>query len=105
MKAYIQTDKYGNYYNVNAYIANEGFQTLGWETQKYFTIDEITDNNPENIIVGGIGNVRKRLNKFGIEKPEIEIDYPKELEKYLGRKVWSSTIEEIFNYDQNWNVF
>ncbi|MBF4488089.1 hypothetical protein [Flavobacterium sp. CSZ] len=53
MKAYIQTDKSGNYYNVNAYVANEGFQTLGWETEKYFSVDEITDNDPESLIVGG----------------------------------------------------
>ena len=105
MKAYIQTDKYGNYYNVNAYVANDGFQTLGWETEKYFSVDEITDNDPESLIVGGIGNVRKRLKQLGIERPSNEIDYPKELEKYLGRKVWASTIEEIFYNDQNWNVF
>lgn len=105
MKAYIQTDKSGNYYNVNAYVANEGFQSLGWETEKYFLIDDITDNNPESLVVGGIGNVRKRLEKFGIERPSNEIDYPQELEKYLGRKVWVSTIEEIFADEQNWNVF
>jgi hypothetical protein len=105
MKAYIQTDKSGNYYNVNAYVANEGFQTLGWETEKYFSVDEITDNDPESLIVGGIGNVRKRLEKFGVERPSNEIDYPKELEKYLGRKVWVSTIEEIFRDEQKWNIF
>lgn len=105
MKAYIQTDKYGNYYNVNAYVANEGFQSLGWETQKYFTVDEIEDLDPESLIVGGIGNVRKRLKQFGIEKPLSEIDYPKDLEKYLGRKVCTSTIEEIIKDDQNWNIF
>jgi hypothetical protein len=105
MKAYIQTDKFGNYYNVNAYVANDGFQTLGWETEKYFSIDDILDNDPESLVVGGIGNVRKRLEKFGIERPSNEIDYPKELEKYLGRKVWASTIEEVFKDEQNWNVF
>jgi ATP-grasp domain, R2K clade family 3 len=105
MKAYIQTDKFGNFYNVNAYIANDGFQTLGWETTKYFSIDEIIDNDPESLIVGGIGNVRKRLKQVGIESSSDELDYPKELEKYLGRKVWASTIEEIFNDDQHWNIF
>lgn len=105
MKAYIQTDKTGNFYNVNAYVANDGFQTLGWETQKYFSIDEITDNDPETLIVGGIGNVRKRLKQFGIDRPSNEIDYPKELEKYLGRNIWASTIEEIFDNNKNWNVF
>jgi hypothetical protein len=105
MKAYIQTDKFGNYYNVNAYVANNGFETLGWETKKYFSVDEIIDNDPETLIVGGIGNVRKRLKQLGIDKPLNEIDYPKELEKYLGRKVWASTIEELFNNEQNWNIF
>jgi hypothetical protein len=105
MKAYIQADKSGNFYNVNAYVANEGFQTLGWETEKYFSVDEIKDNDPESLIVGGIGNVRKRLEKFGVERPSNEIDYPKELEKYLGRKVWVSTIEEIFRDEQKWNIF
>ncbi len=105
MKVYIQTDKIGNFYNVNAFIANEGFELLGWETQKYFLIDEITDKNPETLVVGGIGNVRKRLKHLGIDKPLNEIDYPAELTNYLGRKVWTSTIEELFDNEQNWNVF
>jgi hypothetical protein len=105
MKAYIQTDKTGNFYNVNAFIANEGFELLGWETQKYFSVDEITDNDPETLIVGGIGNVRKRLQSLGIDKPITEIDYPLELTKYLGRKVWASTIEELFDNEKDWNVF
>lgn len=105
MKAYIQTDKDGNFYNVNAYLANEGFTLFGWETQKFVSIDEIEDNNPEDILVGGIGNVRKRLEKLGISRPNVEIDYPPELEKYLGRKVWASTVEEIFNQEDNWNIF
>lgn len=105
MKAYIQTDKYGNYYNVNAYIANEGFTTLGWETAKYFEVANIPDLDPECLVVGGINNVKNRLVRLGINYPKHEIDYPKELEKYLGRKVWATTIEEIFNNEANWNVF
>ena len=105
MKAYIQTDNTGNFYNVNAFIANEGFELLGWETQKYFSVDEIADNDPEILIVGGIGNVRKRLQILGIDKPLTEMDYPAELTKYLGRKVWATTIEELFDNEKNWNVF
>jgi ATP-grasp domain, R2K clade family 3 len=95
MKAYIQTDKSGNYFNVNAYVANDGFQTLGWETEKYFSVDDIQDNDPAHLVVGGIGNVRKRLVQLGIERTLGEIDYPEELRKYLGRKVWVSTIEDL----------
>lgn len=105
MKAYIQTDKLGSFYNVSAYVANDGFQTLGWETQKYVSADEITDPDPEIVVVGGIGNVRKRLSQVGIERPSVEINYPQELQKYLGRKVWASTLEEVFRNEENWNVF
>jgi hypothetical protein len=105
MKAYIQTHKSGDFYNVNAFVANDGFTTLGWETVKYSSIDEMTDLDPEHLIVGGIANVRKQLARLGINSPAHEIDYPHELETYLGRKVWASTIEEIVENQQNWNVF
>lgn len=105
MKVYIQTDQSGIFYNVNAYVAYDGFKQLGWEILKYFSIEEIADSDPETVVVGGIGNVRKRLYQFGIEKPTAEIDYPAELEKYLGRKVWVSTIENLIKDDKNWNIF
>lgn len=105
MRAYIQTNKDGNYYNVSAYVANEGFVALGWETIKYFSVEEIQDNDPESLTVGGIGNVRSRLAVLGVELAVQEIDYPAELTKYLGRKVWVSTIEEVFKQENNWNIF
>lgn len=105
MKAYIQIDNLGDFHNLNAFIAYRGFQTLGWETERFYSIDEITEYDPENLVVGGIGNVRKRLEQLGIPGPLNEIDYPKELEKYLGRKIWISTIDEVFKNEQNWNVF
>ena len=105
MKAYIQTDKSGNYFNVSAYVANEGFQTLGWETETFFSIEDITDTEPEHLIVGGIGNVRKRLEKLGFKSPLNQTDYPKKLEKYLCRKIWVSTTEDIFENENLWNIF
>lgn len=97
MKAYIQTDKNGEFYNVNAFVAFEGFKNFGYETEKFFDVDEISDNNPENIVVGGIGNVRKRLQNLNIIRPNKEIDYPEELKSFLKRKIWESTINEVFN--------
>jgi hypothetical protein len=105
LKAYIQTDRQGNLYNVNAFLANEGFMTLGWETAKYFSVEDITDKDPEPVVVGGIGNVRKRLAALGITGPEQEIDYPEELTKYLGRKVWASTVEEVLADPAARNIF
>lgn len=78
MKAYIQTDKNGEFYNVNAFVAYEGFRNFGFETEKFMDADEISDRNPEHIIVGGIGNVRK---------------------------VWESTINTIFKDKNSRNIF
>ncbi|SFN51238.1 protein of unknown function [Paenimyroides ummariense] len=104
MKAYIQTDKSGEFYNVNAFIANEGFKHFGFETEKFYRIEEINDKNPENVIVGGIGNVRKRLEILGITRNQNEIDYPIELQKYLGRRIWKSTLETVLA-EQKFNIF
>lgn len=105
MRVYIQTDKKGEFFNINAFVAFKGFEFLGWEICKFFDADDIKDNDPEIIIVGGIGNVRKRLVNVGIKRNAQEIDYPGELKKYLGRNVWSSTLHDVFQNEQNWNIF
>lgn len=104
MKAYIQTDQSGEFYNVNAFVAYEGFRNFGFETEKFFDADEISDKNPEHILVGGIGNVRKRLQSLNIIRSKNEIDYPEELHSFLKRNVWESTINEVYR-NGNWNVF
>ncbi len=104
MKVYIQTDKNREFYNVNAFIAYEGFKHFGFEIEKYFNVETIKDNNPENIIVGGIGNVRRGIELLGFKRNQQEIDYPQELEKYLKRKIWKSTLEEVLKQKQ-FNVF
>lgn len=105
LKAYIQTDAAGDYYNVNAFVANEGFKTAGWQTEKYVSADEIPDLNPSHVVVGGIGNVRKRLALLGIARPVGEIDYPAELQSYLGRNIWSTTLEALLKDEHLWPVF
>lgn len=105
MRAYIQTDLNGDFYNVNAFVAKEGFAALGWETLKYSEANDISDHNPEDVVVGGIGNVRKRLEILGIERTQGEIDYPDALRNYLGRKVWATTVQELLRDKDQWNVF
>lgn len=94
MKAYIQTDENGDYYNVNAYVASVGFKSLGFEVIKYFDANEVDDKEKDAIFVGGVGNIRKRLKNLDIEIPD-EIEYPEYLEKFLNRKIWSSTLKEV----------
>ncbi|MCX7748084.1 MAG: hypothetical protein N2645_14550 [Clostridia bacterium] len=54
----MQINKNGDFYNVNSFVANEGFISLGWETFKFYDIKEIRDKSPKDIVVGGIGNIR-----------------------------------------------
>lgn len=105
MKAYIQTDKNGEFYNVNAFLAYEGFKNFGFETEKFFDADDIKDLNPENIVVGGIGNVRKRLLNLGIKRSKEEIDYPEELKPFLKRKIWESSVNTLYQDKSIRNIF
>lgn len=99
MKVYIQTDEAGEFYNVNAYVAATGFKSLGFEVHKYIDADEVSDKDPSSIFVGGVGMVRKRLSCLGIEKPD-EKEYPAELQHFLNRKVWTSTLNELIQNEQ-----
>jgi hypothetical protein len=106
MKAYIQTDAQGNFHNVNAFVANEGFVGFGWEIIKFERVAEIAaDTDHETVLVGGIGSVRKRLLQLGLQPTTQEIDYPAELQLYLGRKVWATTLEDLFAQPDQWNIF
>ena len=85
MKVYIQSDKNNIPKNVNFMNAYQGFFEMGFEIVHYQTTAQLRDSNREDVIVGGIGAVKSRLYDFGITAPDI--DYPQELNKYLGRKV------------------
>lgn len=64
--------------------------------------EELIENKhtKEELIVSGIGMIKRRLKDFGIDCTTI--NYPKELEKYLGRR---STINEIANTSTAWPIF
>ncbi len=105
MKVYIQVNKNNEFFNVNAYVANAGFLHLGYEVVKYFTYKDIEDAIPEDIVVGGIANVRGHLKRLGFVQNKEEIDYPKELKNYFGRKIWSDNLQNVFNDESQRNIF
>ncbi len=105
MKAFIQTDKLGEFYNVNAFVAYIGFKHLGFEIEKFHQVEDISDLDPESIVVGGVGTVRKQLIKLGIDLPKEELEYPEELTGYFGRKIWSTTLNHLRNHEVAWNIF
>lgn len=103
MQVYIQTNEKGDFFNVNAYVAAEGFEFLGWEVLRYKEVAEIENRDPSVVFVGGIGNVRKRLAQLGIAH-DYELEYPAPLRPFLNRHVWESTLETL-KQQSTWNVF
>lgn len=103
MKVYIQCDKTGMPYNVNAYGAMRGFQQMGFETVLYYAPEEIKDSQRKDVIVGGVGRVKSRLEQLEILIEDI--DYPQELERFYGRKIWKTDVQEIIHHAELWPVF
>ncbi|MDD6395451.1 MAG: ATP-grasp domain-containing protein [Firmicutes bacterium] len=103
MRVFVQCGSDGLPRSYNFFIAYKGFEEMGFEMIRFHTYDELKQSNPEDIIVGYVDTVRKRLLDFGITAPEM--DYPPELEKYLGRKIWKSKIDTINSNPELWPVF
>lgn len=103
MKVYIQSKENGIPHNDNFYSAYEGFLGMGFEVIPFWTPEQLSLAEREDIAVGYVGTVRRRLYELGITAPEM--DYPEPLKKYLGRKVWPSTINTVSNNPELWPVF
>lgn len=103
MKVYIKAGfdgmpKTGNFFN-----AYQGFREMGIETVLFRERTELLTSQKEDIVVGYVDTVRNRLLDFGITTPDM--DYPKELEGYLGRKIWTSQINYVNAHPELWPLF
>lgn len=103
MKVYIQTKPNGIFYSHICYGAYEGFYEMGFEIVPFYDFSELKSSNIEDVVVSSVNRVRGRLYEFGIITPEM--DYPESLQKYLGRKIWPSTINTINTHPELWPVF
>ena len=102
-KALIQ-QKQGRAFGTSAFSALLGFEDMGLDIVP-FDPEELAGISREasDIVVGGVGIVRSTLRALGREVPEI--CYPKELEPFLGRRVWRSTINTVSTCADDWPVF
>lgn len=105
MRAFIQCDSTGYPCNTNAFTALVGLREMGHECIFFQRYEELIENNhsKEELIVSGIGMIKRRLQDFDIDCTAI--NYPKELSEYLGRRIWKSTMNEITNTPTLWPVF
>ena len=102
MKVYVHV-KNGIINDYDTYQAYYGFYEMGKEIIFFETMEELKNSKIEDVIVSYIGPIRSRLNDFG--KSIENIDYPQELNKYLGRKIWLSTSNTINSNPDLWPVF
>ena len=95
MIAYIQQNRFGDAFSESAKIAKQGFESLGVDVVKFNQISEIINLNKEDIVVGGVASVNQAFNRHNVVPNSLE--YPKQLRniKFLGRHIWTSTIECI----------
>lgn len=70
------------------YSAMKGFALLGIETAPFYGFGDIKtiDLTEETIVCGYVGDVREALKRLNCQELA-NIDYPKELEEYIGRNV------------------
>ena len=66
------------------------------KTVKYESLDDLTEILSTGTVlpVGSVEYVRKAMALAGIPEPS-NLSYPKELECYLGRKIYKTTIDDI----------
>lgn len=83
-------------------MLTKGLQTWGFECVKFHTLEDLEAyyHSRGELIVGGIGIIRKRLAKFDITPPTV--DYPEELIHYLGRPVTEMSLSDIANHPEKW---
>ncbi|MEO3947006.1 ATP-grasp domain-containing protein [Gorillibacterium sp. CAU 1737] len=103
MKVYLKKGPDHEIVNHNFYAAYDGFKQMGFELRFFQDVTELSDHRPEDPVIGYVEDVRAILRQHDLAVPEL--DYPEELETFLGRKVWRSRLSAIANNPEKWNVF
>ena len=81
------------------------FKRHGFECVRFSTLQDLEDyyHHKDELIVGDVGMIRKRLKAFEIEPPMM--DYPVELSGYLDRIITNDKLSNIVSNPSLWPVF
>jgi ATP-grasp domain, R2K clade family 3 len=104
MKVYIRKNSDLEFASPNFAVAYDGFRKMGWEIVPFESIENLTVLEPESLVVGFGDDIHRALIKLNINPPT-EINYPEELQQFLGRKIWMSSVNYIAKHPELWNVF
>ena len=75
------------------YAAFQGFSVLGYKPVFYTDEKQLENCRPDDLVVGRVSAIVKHLETYGITLENY--DYPEELSRYLDRKVWTDTLEDV----------
>lgn len=104
MIIYAKVRSNGEYHSQNISHAVYGFREMGAQIVKYEKIDEIYDKvTAEDIVLDYIDQDQTIMSKFGVF-PYCK-DYPEELKPFMGRNMWTDTIDSINTDPSKWGVF
>lgn len=107
MRVYAKTRENSHFtifHSPNISHAVSGFRELGAEIVTYHKIDEIYDLvSKDDIVLDYIDQCLTIFHKFGV-RPELE-DYPEVLKQFLGRTIWTDTINRVNSNPDLWGIF
>lgn len=103
MKVYLRIRHTGEFFSQNCYDAYTGCESMHIETEKFKVIYSVSDNKPEDVVVGSLSDMEIVMEKFGV--PLKPLDYPEELLSFTGRRIWQSTLFTITSHPECWHVF
>lgn len=90
-------------HSLNFAIAMNGFIELGAEIIAYESLDEIYDEvTREDIVLDYIDQCNTIFKKFG-KTPHVP-DYPDCMKEFLGREIWTDTIDSISADESKWSA-
>lgn len=85
----------GQWYSGNCTEAADGLKELGYEVRGFMASDlNKIGLTKKTVVKATVGITRKALALVGAPQPR-NIDIPKELEKFAGRKIWGTTLGEV----------
>lgn len=105
MRVHLRKTFEGEYASVNFAVAADGFRIMGWELSGHQAINDILPTlKREDIVVDFVDESLRALKHLACALPAVDT-YPDALKDFLGRKIWTSTIDVIASAPDKWPVF
>lgn len=102
MRAFIQY-RNGTPAMESLYVAQAGFEHLDLDIVRFEGLAAPEDVFRDDIVCGYVSTVKAALRKLGVAAEEI--NYPKELRQFLGRRIAELAYAQVSDRPRNWPVF